>query len=117
MQLTYEKLLSQLRRRSRVRKVAAVLLAAYAVKKLSPYVWRRIQVRRRRRLFIRTFALAGDSRCLCYFQRSASGKQLGGANVPVGVVSSSSNTVDKNEEKKKKRDSRCVGTYVNEVAS
>lgn len=48
MQLANRQLPSQLRRSSRVRKVAAVLLAAYAVKKLSPYVWKRIQVRRAR---------------------------------------------------------------------
>uniref|UniRef100_A0A8C4H3Q3 ATP-binding cassette, sub-family D (ALD), member 1 n=1 Tax=Dicentrarchus labrax TaxID=13489 RepID=A0A8C4H3Q3_DICLA len=45
MQLTYEKWPAQLRRSSRLRKLTAVLLAAYAVKKLSPYVWRRVQVR------------------------------------------------------------------------
>lgn len=45
MQLTYQKLPAQLRRSSRFRKVMAVLLAAYTVRKLSPYVWRRIQVR------------------------------------------------------------------------
>lgn len=45
MQLTYEKLPAQLRRSSRLRKLTAVLLTAYAVKKLSPYVWRRLQVR------------------------------------------------------------------------
>uniref|UniRef100_A0A3Q4H2S1 ATP-binding cassette, sub-family D (ALD), member 1 n=1 Tax=Neolamprologus brichardi TaxID=32507 RepID=A0A3Q4H2S1_NEOBR len=45
MQLTYEKLPAQLRRSSRLRKFTAVLLTAYAVKKLSPYVWRRLQVR------------------------------------------------------------------------
>lgn len=44
MQLTYEKLPAQLRRSSRLRKLTAVLLTAYAVKKLSPYVWRRLQV-------------------------------------------------------------------------
>lgn len=45
MQLTYQKLTVQLRRSHKLKKVAAVLLAAYAIKKLSPYVWRRIQVR------------------------------------------------------------------------
>ena len=48
MQLTYQQLPAQLRRSSRVRKAAAVLLAAYALKKLSPYVWKRIQVRHAR---------------------------------------------------------------------
>lgn len=45
MQLANEKLPAQLRRSSRFRKMAAILIAAYAVKKLSPYVWRRLQVR------------------------------------------------------------------------
>lgn len=56
MQLTYQKLPAQLRRSSRVRKVAVVLLAAYAVKKLSPYLWKRIQVRHTHLLFIHTHA-------------------------------------------------------------
>ncbi|XP_042347982.1 ATP-binding cassette sub-family D member 1 [Plectropomus leopardus] len=68
MQLTYQTLPAQLRRSSRLRKLTAALLATYAIGKLSPYIWRRIQ-------------------------RSAAGKQLGGA--------SSSSSVDK-----KKRDSR-----------
>uniref|UniRef100_A0A3Q1JA26 ATP-binding cassette, sub-family D (ALD), member 1 n=1 Tax=Anabas testudineus TaxID=64144 RepID=A0A3Q1JA26_ANATE len=45
MQLTYQKLPAHLRRSSRFKKVMAVLLAAYAVRKLSPYVWKSIQVR------------------------------------------------------------------------
>uniref|UniRef100_A0A671XLN3 ATP-binding cassette, sub-family D (ALD), member 1 n=1 Tax=Sparus aurata TaxID=8175 RepID=A0A671XLN3_SPAAU len=81
MQLTYQKLPVQLRRSSRLRKLTAVLLAAYAVKKLSPYVWRKIQ-------------------------RSAAGKHLDGANVPVGVVSTSSESLENNGEKKKKKGSR-----------
>ncbi|XP_041802499.1 ATP-binding cassette sub-family D member 1 [Chelmon rostratus] len=82
MQLTYEKLPAQLRRSSRLRKLAVLLLAAYSVKKLSPYIWRRLQ-------------------------RSAAGKQLGGASLPVGVVSTSSSTsVNNNGGKKEKRDSR-----------
>ncbi|XP_038578577.1 ATP-binding cassette sub-family D member 1 [Micropterus salmoides] len=82
MQLSYQKLPAQLRRSSRLRKLAAALLAAYAVKRLSPYIWRRIQ-------------------------RSAAGKQLGGDNLPVGVVStSSSSSEDGSGGKKKKRDSR-----------
>lgn len=80
MQLAYQKLPAQLRRSSRLRKLTAVLLAAYAVKKLSPYVWRRLQ-------------------------RSAAGKQLGGANLPVGVVSCTDDR-DEEEKKKKKSDSR-----------
>ncbi|TNM86526.1 hypothetical protein fugu_006756 [Takifugu bimaculatus] len=43
MQVTNQQLPAQLRRSSRVRKVAVVLLAAYAVKKVSPYLWRRLQ--------------------------------------------------------------------------
>ncbi|XP_035501102.2 ATP-binding cassette sub-family D member 1 isoform X1 [Scophthalmus maximus] len=78
MQLTYERL----RRSSRLRKLTAVLLAAYAVKKLSPYIWRRIH-------------------------RIAAGKQLCGANLPVDEVSSSTNSDKNNREKKKKKsDSR-----------
>ncbi|XP_036959737.1 ATP-binding cassette sub-family D member 1 [Acanthopagrus latus] len=81
MQLTYQKLPVQLRRSSRLRKLTAVLLAAYAIKKLSPYVWRKIQ-------------------------RSAAGKHLGGANIHVGVVSTSSDSVENSGEKKKKKGSR-----------
>ncbi|XP_018542962.1 ATP-binding cassette sub-family D member 1 [Lates calcarifer] len=77
MELTYQNLPAQLRRNSKLRKLTAALLAAYAVRKLSLYVWRRIQ-------------------------GNAPGKQLGGANLPVGVVASEEN----NREKKKKRDSR-----------
>lgn len=76
MQLAYQKLPAQLRRSSRLRKLTAVLLAAYAVKKLSPYIWRRLQ-------------------------RSPAGEQLGGANLPGGVVSCTNG-----EEKKKKNQSR-----------
>ncbi|KAM9344342.1 LOW QUALITY PROTEIN: ATP-binding cassette sub-family D member 1 [Pholidichthys leucotaenia] len=71
MQLTFDKLPAQLRRSSKLRKVTAILLAAYAVKKLSPYVWKRLQ--------------------------SAVGKQLGGSNPPMGVVS----CVESSTEKKK----------------
>ncbi|XP_072222768.1 ATP-binding cassette sub-family D member 1 [Leuresthes tenuis] len=77
MQLTYEKLPAQLRRSSRLRKLTAILLAAYAVKKLSPYVWRRLQ-------------------------RGAHG-QMGGAKIPVSTLNSVN---DAEEKKKKKRDSR-----------
>lgn len=45
MQLTYKKLEAQLRQNSRLRRLAAVLLATYALKKLSPYLWRKLQVR------------------------------------------------------------------------
>ncbi|XP_077583809.1 ATP-binding cassette sub-family D member 1 [Stigmatopora nigra] len=45
MQLTYQKLPAQLRRNPRLRRLAAALLTAYAVKKLLPYVWRRAQGR------------------------------------------------------------------------
>ncbi|XP_077464501.1 ATP-binding cassette sub-family D member 1 [Stigmatopora argus] len=45
MQLTYQKLPAQLRRSPRLRRLAAALLTAYAVKKLLPYVWRRAQGR------------------------------------------------------------------------
>ncbi|XP_070766168.1 ATP-binding cassette sub-family D member 1 [Enoplosus armatus] len=80
MQLTYQKLPAQLSQNSRLRKLTAVLLSAYAVRKLSLYVWRRIQ-------------------------RSAAGKQLGGANLPMGMVSTSSFSSEDNN-KGKKRDSR-----------
>ncbi|XP_040913451.1 ATP-binding cassette sub-family D member 1 isoform X2 [Toxotes jaculatrix] len=78
MHLTYQKLPAQLRRSPRLRKLTAMLLAAYAIKKLSPYVWRRIQ-------------------------RSAAGKKVGGANLPVGVVTCSS---VENSGGKKSRHSR-----------
>lgn len=45
MQVAYEKMPAQLRRSSRLRKLSALLLAAYAVRRLSPYLWRRLQVR------------------------------------------------------------------------
>ncbi|XP_026223464.1 ATP-binding cassette sub-family D member 1 isoform X1 [Anabas testudineus] len=79
MQLTYQKLPAHLRRSSRFKKVMAVLLAAYAVRKLSPYVWKSIQ-------------------------RNAEGKRLAGGNLPEGGTTSSS-TVE-NGEGKKKSDSR-----------
>ncbi|XP_026188743.1 ATP-binding cassette sub-family D member 1 [Mastacembelus armatus] len=81
MLLTYQKLPAQLRRSSRLRKVTAVLLTAYAVKKLSPYIWSRIQ-------------------------RSAAGKKLDGDNLPVSVVTSSHSLVENNIVKKSKGDSR-----------
>lgn len=85
MQLAYEKLPAQLRRNSRLRKLTAIVLAAYAVKKLSPYVWRRLQ-------------------------RSAAGKQLVGSDPPVGAV----NCVDDGgEEKKKKKKSVSRSPSVN----
>ncbi|XP_034534303.1 ATP-binding cassette sub-family D member 1 [Notolabrus celidotus] len=76
MQLTYQKLPAQLRRSSGLRKLATVLLAAYAVKKLTPYLWKRLQ-------------------------RTAAGKQLDQALLPVDRVSSSSRCVEQ-----KKRASR-----------
>ncbi|XP_061603887.1 ATP-binding cassette sub-family D member 1 isoform X2 [Phyllopteryx taeniolatus] len=45
MELTYQKLPAQLRRSLRLRRLAAALLATYAIKKLLPYVWRRTQGR------------------------------------------------------------------------
>lgn len=77
MQLTYQTLPSHLRRNSRLRKLTAVLLAAYAVKKLTPYVWRRLQ-------------------------RSVSGKQLSRAHLPVDEVRNSSSCVDDAREKKRR---------------
>uniref|UniRef100_A0A665UCC8 ATP-binding cassette sub-family D member 1-like n=1 Tax=Echeneis naucrates TaxID=173247 RepID=A0A665UCC8_ECHNA len=44
MQATYQKLLVQLRQNSKLRKLTAALVAAYAVKTLSPSIWRRLQV-------------------------------------------------------------------------
>ncbi|XP_015253607.1 PREDICTED: ATP-binding cassette sub-family D member 1-like [Cyprinodon variegatus] len=74
MQLTYEKLPAQLRRSSKLRKLAAVLIAGYAVKKLSPYVWRRLQ-------------------------RGAAG----GAKTPVGVVSGVDDREKEKKKKKSNR--------------
>ncbi|XP_054651967.1 ATP-binding cassette sub-family D member 1 isoform X2 [Dunckerocampus dactyliophorus] len=74
MQLTYQKLVPQLRRSPRLKTLTATVLAAYTIKKLSPYVWRRIQ---------------GGSAV----------KQLGGANLPVGMVSNSSISVDASKQK------------------
>ncbi|XP_041858924.1 ATP-binding cassette sub-family D member 1 isoform X2 [Melanotaenia boesemani] len=70
MQLTYEKLPAQLRRSFRLRKLTAVLLAAYTVRKLSPYIWRRLQ-------------------------GSAEGGLRGGAKTPVGVVTCVKEDVEK----------------------
>lgn len=83
MQLTCEKLPAQLRRSSRLRKLTAILLTAYAVKKLSPYVWRRLQ-------------------------RRAAGKQLGVSDPSVGAVISADDggEQNKNKKKQKKSDSR-----------
>lgn len=79
MQLAYEKLPAQLRRSSKLKKMAAVLLAAYAVKKLSPYVWRGLQ-------------------------RGGAGSRGGGAKTHVGGVSCVDGSED--EETKKKRQER-----------
>ncbi|XP_075994530.1 ATP-binding cassette sub-family D member 1 [Genypterus blacodes] len=71
-------------RSSRVRRLTALLLTAYAVKKLSPYLWRRLQ-------------------------RGVGGKLLGSTDHHVGVETSSSSscrTVDSDGRKKKSRDSR-----------
>ncbi|KAJ0064438.1 hypothetical protein NL108_006481 [Boleophthalmus pectinirostris] len=78
MQRAYQKLPSQLRASSKLKKLTAVLLTAYAVKKLSPAVWRRLQ------------AVAG-----C--------KQKGGTTPQVGVVSSSSSSDLTNHSKVKKK--------------
>ncbi|KAK2850945.1 hypothetical protein Q5P01_007221 [Channa striata] len=80
MQLHYQKLPAQLRWSSRLRKAAAVLLITYTVRKLSPYVWRRIQ-------------------------RAASGKQLGEDNLHEGGADSSS-SIAENSRERKKRDLR-----------
>ncbi|XP_061591703.1 ATP-binding cassette sub-family D member 1 [Cololabis saira] len=74
MQLTYKKLEAQLRRSSRLRKLTAIVVTAYAVKKLSPYVWRRLQ-------------------------RGATGNQNEGAKSTVGVANYMN---DRGEEKKKR---------------
>uniref|UniRef100_A0A1A8QKT9 ATP-binding cassette, sub-family D (ALD), member 1 n=2 Tax=Nothobranchius rachovii TaxID=451742 RepID=A0A1A8QKT9_9TELE len=74
MNLSYEKLSAQLRRSSRLRKLTAVLLTAYAVKKLSPYVWKGLQ-------------------------RCAAGRRSGGAEAPEEVVS----CLDDGETKKPKK--------------
>ncbi|KAF7655994.1 hypothetical protein LDENG_00047030 [Lucifuga dentata] len=83
MHLACEKLPAQLRQSSRVRKLTALLVTAYAVKKLYPYVWRRIQ-------------------------KGVGEKQLGGANLQVGVAGTSPcNRLDNDGRKKKKNsDSR-----------
>ncbi|XP_068599938.1 ATP-binding cassette sub-family D member 1 [Brachionichthys hirsutus] len=73
---TYQKLPAQLRRSSKLRKLMGVLVAAYAVRRVSPYVWRRVQ--------------------------RAAGKQLAESS---GVLSTSScsSCVDNNGENKKRR--------------
>ncbi|XP_061780435.2 ATP-binding cassette sub-family D member 1 [Nerophis lumbriciformis] len=73
MPLVYQKLPAPLRRSSRLKTLTAALLAAYAIKKLSPYVWRQIW---------------GGSAV----------KKQGGAKLPVGVVSDTS--VDASKHKR-----------------
>uniref|UniRef100_A0A3Q3JYS7 ABC transporter domain-containing protein n=1 Tax=Monopterus albus TaxID=43700 RepID=A0A3Q3JYS7_MONAL len=80
MQLTYQKLPAQLRQSSKLRKLLALLLATYAVRKLSPFVWRRIQ-------------------------RYAVGKRVGKDNLPVGVATSTRSSLE-NSRGRKKSDSR-----------
>uniref|UniRef100_A0A3B4AXY5 ATP-binding cassette, sub-family D (ALD), member 1 n=1 Tax=Periophthalmus magnuspinnatus TaxID=409849 RepID=A0A3B4AXY5_9GOBI len=53
MQQAYQKLPSQLRSNSRLKKLTAVLLTAYAVKKLSPLVWKRLSPAVNREFFLR----------------------------------------------------------------
>ncbi|CAN9515264.1 unnamed protein product [Ophioblennius macclurei] len=84
MELTYQKLRAQLRRSSRLRKLTAALLAAYAIKKLSPYIWRRLQ--------------------------STAGKHEGGVNLSGGVV----DNVDEDKTKKRKEKSNSRAPAVNE---
>ncbi|XP_013855376.1 ATP-binding cassette sub-family D member 1 [Austrofundulus limnaeus] len=76
MQLMCEKLPAPLRRTSRLRKLTAVLLAAYTLRKLSPYVWRGLQ-------------------------RSKAGRHGGGAKTQTVVV-----TLKEEEEKKRIKVSR-----------
>lgn len=83
MQAAYQKLPAQLRASSRLKKLTAALLTAYAVKKLSPLVWRRLQ------------AAAGRS-------------QKDGDRLPVGVVSSSELTNGSKVKKQKKSRSPAV---------
>ncbi|CAN9515263.1 unnamed protein product [Ophioblennius macclurei] len=85
MELTYQKLRAQLRRSSRLRKLTAALLAAYAIKKLSPYIWRRLQ-------------------------KSTAGKHEGGVNLSGGVV----DNVDEDKTKKRKEKSNSRAPAVNE---
>ncbi|KAM6892536.1 ATP-binding cassette sub-family D member 1-like, partial [Xenentodon cancila] len=82
MQLTYKKLEAKLHRSSRLKKLTAILVTAYALKKLSPYVWRGLQ-------------------------RVAARNQSGGARTPVGVA----NYLNYGgEEKKRGRRSPAVNT-------
>ncbi|XP_071369427.1 ATP-binding cassette sub-family D member 1-like, partial [Centroberyx affinis] len=81
MQLAYEKLPGALRRSSRLRRLAAALLTAYAIKKLCPHVWRR-------------------------GQRMVGAKQLGGANLHVDEVDSAHNSLDKDGGKKRRSKNR-----------
>lgn len=73
MELTYQTLPSQLRRSSRLKKLTVVLLAAYAVKKLAPYVWRR--------------------------QRSAPGGQQGAEGVSMAVLDNMDQVKKKRRDK------------------
>nr|ALU63348.1 ATP-binding cassette sub-family D member 1 [Oryzias melastigma] len=74
MQAAYEKMPAQLRRSSRLRKLSALLLAAYAVRRLSPYLWRRLQ-------------------------RTTAGSKEGGAKSAVGVASSAEEKKRKKDSK------------------
>uniref|UniRef100_A0AAV2LXW5 Uncharacterized protein n=1 Tax=Knipowitschia caucasica TaxID=637954 RepID=A0AAV2LXW5_KNICA len=81
MQLAYQRLPSQLRANSRLKKLTALLLTAYAVKKLSPVVWRKLQT-------------------------AAGCKPKGGTNPLGGEVNSLSNSDQTNHCKGKKKRSR-----------
>ncbi|KAM9855599.1 ATP-binding cassette sub-family D member 1 [Aulostomus maculatus] len=78
MQLVYQKLPAQLRRSSRLRRLTTALLAAYAIRKIAPYVWKKLQ-------------------------KSAAGKELGGAKLPVGDANCSSSSVDNSRQKSDSR--------------
>ncbi|XP_056129123.1 ATP-binding cassette sub-family D member 1 isoform X2 [Lampris incognitus] len=78
MQLASDRLMGQLRRSSKARRAVALLVAAYATKKLSVYMWDRLQKR-------------------------AGGKQLGGAEVVVGGAKTSYSSLDKDGGQKKSR--------------
>uniref|UniRef100_G3N4W1 ABC transmembrane type-1 domain-containing protein n=1 Tax=Gasterosteus aculeatus aculeatus TaxID=481459 RepID=G3N4W1_GASAC len=59
MPLTYQDMEAQLRRSSRLRKLTAALCLAYGVKKLCPYVWRRLQVKHTQELCLKVARLNG----------------------------------------------------------
>lgn len=88
-----------LRQSSRGRKVAAVLLAAYAVRKLSPYLWKRLQVSAQGSQGAQG---AGLIKAVPSVQGNAPRNAVGGASERPSLVCGSSSCVDADGGQKKR---------------